>query len=489
MIASFSQIHFNSSGNSFGWGAFWLGSKWFSTPVKISFNNWSDVKYCYKQIDGIYYNIARWARLWPLWPKWLELLTKSNSNYSKLWMEGGLYTACSWTNNEYNIFWYIKYTLEWNPTTVSHLIAWAMLDYNTNTYSGSFSNNLQIFNNETPLWYIRDSLGWIGFIGGQISGNQELLNYLNVTGSINEAFSLNNGIIWTTSSWSFTQTSTWSAANTMLSALFIQGNAIISKALNLYETKALLGNSDKRAILLSSNDINAATVINIAKKNAESLCRWLVYQTESSKTQILRNTSSSNVICYQNSPDLWINLQGNNNTLIGKTVIIQSGNLTLKWNMDSSSPSLDIFIDWGNLYVDPNWNGTATKFNVQWFPTTLNDAVNQGIFLKGNFVINGLLLGRQNNAPGVISNKIHLQGKFVSLNTPSAPSDWRVEQVTDTLWTDIYSGRINLENLLTRQCGLGGTGGDNTQCWWLWGDITKTPLVILDGAFPSKIIK
>jgi hypothetical protein len=157
--------------------------------------------------------------------------------------------------------------------------------------------------------------------------------------------------------------------------------------------------------------------------------------------------------------------------------------------MDADSPSLDVFIDWGNLYINTLGLGILTYFNDQGFPMPNNAiGINQWAFFKGNFVINGLLVWGTAASPTAIDKKVHLQGRFVSLNTPSAPSDWRVEQVGDTLGTDVYSGRINLENLFTWYCNLYSQGSDNTPCG-TGSDITKTPFVILDGTFASRIIK
>jgi len=61
--------------------------------------------------------------------------------------------------------------------------------------------------------------------------------------------------------------------------LLVQGNTILSKAVSVFEKKALLGNLEKRTVLLSSSDINSSTVINTAKKNAETLCRGRTYST------------------------------------------------------------------------------------------------------------------------------------------------------------------------------------------------------------------
>lgn len=487
LTAKFSQIQFTSSGNDFGGGVFWLGSQTYNTPVSIRFAN-SAIKKCRKKLRGIYYNDARWARLWPLDQETLDLLRQSNPNYSALTITGGLYTACEGNSSKYGIFGYIQYELAGTPPTTSYIIAGVAMDFATNTYSATApKDNFQYFNNETPLWFIWDSVGGIWFVGGQITGTQELLEYLNGTGTVNNAFSLGNWVGSITSNWWFESGTTGNAEDTMWN-LLIQGNAILSKAVSVFEKKALLGNLEKRTVLLSSSDINSSTIINTAKKNAEALCRgnWYLQEPITNK-QILNWSTPSNILCYENAPNLFIQLNGNN-YYAGKTVVIKNGNLRLEGSMDADSAPLDIFIDGWNLYIkNTNGAGNLTKFNIQGFPVSNGTGINQGKFLRGNFIVNGLLLGGAFEWAESITNKLHIQGKFVSLNTPSEPSQWRIEQVSDLLGSG-YTSRIGLESLLTWYCNLSSTGSDTTSC----GSpelITSTPFVILDGTYPSQIIK
>lgn len=490
LTAKFSQIHFTSSGNDFGGGVFWLGSQTYNTPISINF--WSESKKCTKKLRGIYYNDARWARLWPLDQETLLLLSWSDSSYTWLTVTGGLYTACEGNDSKYGIFGYIKYELAGTPKTESYIIAWAGLNFGTNGYLATGAkDNFQYFNNETPIWFIWDSVGWIWFVGGAVTGTQELLTYLNGTWTINKAFKINGGIASMTSSWWISSGTTGNAEDTMWN-LLIQGNAILSKAVSVYEKKALLGNLEKRTVLLSSSDINSSTIINTAKKNAEELCRGNVYIEESSNKQILNGSTSSNILCYKNSPDLFImfsNTDKNNKYYDKKTIILKNGNLTLKKSMNEDYPPLDIFIDGGNLYIEnTNGAGQFTDFNIQWFPIS-TAGINKGKFLRGNFIINGLLLGGTWWNTTTINNKLHIQGKFVSLNTPSEPSQWRKDQVNDLLGTSpSYESRIGLESLLKWYCKLDSTGSDGTPCG-SWELITSTPFVILDGTYPSQIIK
>jgi hypothetical protein len=43
----------------------------------------------------------------------------------------------------------------------------------------SFADSLQYFDNKTPIGYIRDSFGGIGFVGGTMTGSADLITYLN----------------------------------------------------------------------------------------------------------------------------------------------------------------------------------------------------------------------------------------------------------------------------------------------------------------------
>jgi len=41
------------------------------------------------------------------------------------------------------------------------------------------ANSFQYFDNKFPLGYIYDSNGGIGYVGGNLTGHQDLINFLN----------------------------------------------------------------------------------------------------------------------------------------------------------------------------------------------------------------------------------------------------------------------------------------------------------------------
>jgi hypothetical protein len=55
--------------------------------------------------------------------------------------------------------------------------------------------------------------------------------------------------------------------------ILVQGNVALSKSINIYERKAFLGNLERRTVILNGSEINSASIINLAKKNAEKICR------------------------------------------------------------------------------------------------------------------------------------------------------------------------------------------------------------------------
>lgn len=480
LLSRFSEIHFSSPGNSFWWGVFWLPIKSLTTSETIT--AWGVTKTCSKQLRWIYYNAARGWRLWPLDEETLNLLSSTWWQwYDNLNITWWLYTACGGWADQYSIFGLIKYSW-WS--TISYIIAGTKLDYQNNNYSWEFANTFEYFNNVTPLGYIWDSVWGIWFVWWAITWSENLLDYLNTTWSIGNSF-LTTGWIVDTSSWGWSVDFTWdSQAQDTMWNILIQGNVILSKAIDVYEKRALLGNLEKRTILINS-DINSATVINLAKKNAETLCRWKTYFIGWSTTAYLPNNQEK-VLCYKDTENLEINLADNLHK--DKTIIVKNWNITLVNTMTKDSPALDVFVDWGNLYIK---NPVATKinFNQDWYPSETS-VTNSGIFIKGNFIINGLLIGKKNDSTiWEIENKVHLLWKLAFLNTPTTPSQWRITQVNNTLWTTEFEDRISLENVFAWYCDLNWTSSDWTNCWWSTSSATVTPFVVLNATYPSNIIK
>ncbi len=473
----FSLVHFMAPGNNFWGSIFWLASKSLQTPIHIQFTSNPETKTCTKWVRGLYFNSQRGKRLRPLDQDTLVLLQQQNNSYDTLTITWGLYTTCSGgTNNPYSVFGYIKYT-RWGKD--SHIVAGTQLDYKNNKMIPAFANSLQYFDNKVPLGYLYDSNGGIGYIWGALTGHEDLIHFLNSWGNINN---------WFTYSWETIVSDNTNRETTIMSEntavatmrnLIIQWSVGLSKSINASERTSLLGNTENKTVILNGSDINASTLINIAKQKAQALCKWQDIYT----TEIILPTSPENILCFKNTPALTINLN-QEETYVNKTIIVQNGNVILQGGMKKNSPALDLFVDKWIVYLPTTLS--EQHFDIQWFPTDIA-WFNAGLYLKWNFIINGLIVGGTPWMPGEFNHKLHLQGKITLLNTPLTPSTQRITQILDILWAG-YENYISLQNIFTRQCGLGGTGSDTTPCKQGTA-ISTTPLVILNGNYPSNIVQ
>ncbi len=490
---NFSNVHFNGAGNDFWGGIFWLNAKslwlWSEALIKIYKNGVSTAgeKLCTKLVRGIYYNSQRGNRIRPLDTYTLDLLKATNSNYNGLTINGGLYTACT-GDNKYWIFWHITYT---QSGTVSHIVAGTKLKYTENIWSGEFAHSLEYFDNKTPLGYIRDSYGGIGFVWGELSGSNNLIAFLNQGGTINSWFTYISP--WSTiitvptraqTLRTFNQTGN-SAINTMWN-LIVQWTIGLSNNLNQTDKDSLMGNQQGNSTIFSSN-INNADINNQAKEYSEKLCKG---KRETMSDNMVLTQTTKSTLCYkgvgQYSLEIDIN-QAQEELYKNKTIIMKNGHIILTWNMENDSAPLDLFIDEGNLYLPISTiNSNQTYFDIQGYPT-INNGTSKGLFIKGNIIINGLLIGGTPGSEWSIMNKTHVQGKFFSLNTPFEPTNNRERQIDALLGGTGYDEYINLQNLFKRECNL-GTGTDGTVCGY-GTDISRVPLVIIDNAFPSRLLK
>jgi len=153
--------------------------------------------------------------------------------------------------------------------------------------------------------------------------------------------------------------------------LKIQGIIGLSSDLSS-DYAALDGNeSSSKTQYFSSVSVNNATLINAARRNAQELCR---------------GGSTATVLCLKGDQTRSVS------SLAGQIVIIENGNLTLNGSSTNDSQPLNIFIDKGNLILTQT-SDQNVSFNAQGFPEVpaTSASIASGVFLKGNFVVNGLV--------------------------------------------------------------------------------------------------
>lgn len=460
----FSMVHFMAPGNNFWWSIFRLPTKSVS-PILITIGSEGDAKTCTKQVRGIYFNSQRGKRLRPLDVDTLQLLKDQNSSYDNLILSWWLYTTCD-SGHNYGIFGKIDYD-RWTITT--HIVAGTKLQYNQNKIIVDMANSFQYFDNKVPMWYIYDSYGGIGYVGGLLSGHENLINYLNSGWSIQSWFVYSWDSIIGNNTGRETEITSGNTAMETMRNLIIQGSVGLSKIMEQSERISFLGNTTKKTIIYNGSDINSSTVINFAKQKAQQLCQGKQFNQPLS--------SPGPISCY----DTGITIDLSAGQYENKTIIVKNGNVILEGGMTENSPSLDLFIDKGILYL-PDYI-IATDFDTQGFPTT--NGVNSWLYLKWNFIINGLMMGWGINE---FAHKLHLQGKITILNTPTIPTQARIDQITNLLGTTDYQSYINLQNVFTRTCGLNGIGSDGVSCASN-NVISWIPLIILNGNYPSNLLQ
>ncbi len=485
LISRFSPIHFTSPGNDFAGWLFWLATKSLESPIEISIEG-EPSKTCYRQVRWIYYNMARGERLWPLDQDTLAEFILQNNSYENLTLTGWFYTSCK-GGNPYSIFGYISHSY-WGNTY--SMIAWTKLNYTNNTYIPEFSNSLEYFNNIVPLGFLWDSAGGIGFIWGRLTGANNLITYLNWTGTINKAFySLTgnkifsvNSLLWNIEQW------TGNAQDTMWNIL-IQWNILLTNSISIYEQKAFLWNLDKKAFLITT-DINFSNLINIANKNAELLCRGKKPLVDTTLETV---ASTAKILCFDftnktSNNTLTIDLS-NEASFKWKTIIVKWGDVILENSMQKASAPLDLFVNEKNVYIKNIVSNTnKIFFDEKWYPTGTSSGASQWMFVKGTIIINWLVLWGTPTKKDEVEQKLHVLWRVAFLNTPTTPNPGRVTQVENILGTGVFNNDINLENVFTWYCNTNGSGSDDTLCLGEQ-NTSLTPFVVLHTIYPSNIVK
>lgn len=479
----FSAVHFNVAGNDFWGGFFWLPVKKLKIPVVIKTRDqsWNIViKRCENQVRGFYYNSQRWERLWPLDQESKEALQRfSPGTYdSSLGLQGGWYTSCE--GDPYGVYGAIKHIYKGQEFYLNAGVAY---DPSANKMkSDGLKCNFQRLNNSYPFWYIYDDHGHIGFVGAKIR-KESLWNSAKVDqfhAGLNQL--LDNGMCISSifnydgQELSYSTTNpipgfpSWKelndfldmnpgSAKTTLFNLGIRGIVGLTEEFNNEEKKYFEGNT-KDSTLLVRTDETISQVINLARKNAERLCRG--------KWQKTPQDLSSKIICIKGGDYVTTPFMGDTRLLAGKTVVIQNANLYLKPNQTATSQPITLFIDKGNLFL-PSSTDTANLQTFDSFGYTTDCADNKCVkadYLKWNFIINWLLLGVGGGGMESIKNKLYIHGKFVSFNTFKQPTQERLSTIQKTLgskWTDEYLSMVSFDNLFTWRCNL-DRGSDGTWC-------------------------
>ena len=497
----FSTVHFNVWGNDFGGGFFWTEAKALATPQEVTANG--ERLRCSAQIRGFYYNSQRGERLWPLDTDSQGDLARIQSSYnpSQLTINWGFYTNCQKeqagklipenedgrTNSLYGIYGRITHTYKGREYSI---YAGLLNNLQQNELpTAELRCNFQRIDNQYPFGYIYDKAGGIALVGAYVKSenlaqvnafHESFTEKLSKTKCVNDFYSLredpnnpektipktDDPILWPKDNTLIFGNG--NALETMMN-LGIRGIVGLSSQVQTSDQKGIENNTQKTSLLVSTTE-NISNIINIANKRAESLCRnrWGSL------------TPNGDIICAKNGGEI------DPRSYAGKTIVIKEGNLTLTKYMETTSQPITILLIHGDLKL-PNLDASQ-RFLGNGYPD--RDGIIKANFLKGNFIINGLI---QNQGTEEITNKLIVHGKIASFNTLQEPNDQTKVKLRnigiDTskkIWlSEIFTWKCNLKEGIDLNGNPCGQENDGTSKSFL---IDKS-FGLIDMYFPSKLFK
>ena len=502
----FSTVHFNVWGNDFGGGFFWTEAKNLSTPQIITTTaNWEALS-CTDQVRGFYYNSQRGERLWPLDEESKTDLKSVKWDYDNLTINGGFYTNCQKGSiNEKKEF--IPDTTD--NRTYSHTAIYGRITHTYkgreySIYAGLLNNlqqnelptaelrcNFQRIDNQYPFGYIYDKAGGIALVGAYVKSenlaqvnafHESFTEKLSKTKCVNDFYSLredpNNPektIPQTDDSilWPKDNTLIFGNGNALETMMNLGIRGIVGLSSQVLGQKGIEGNTKQTSLLVSTTE-NISNIINIANKRAESLCR----------NRWGNLNPNGDVICAKNGGLI------DPQEYAGKTIIIQQGDLTLKNYMETTNQPITILLMTWDINL-PNTKANQT-FLGNGYPN--KNGIIKANFLKGNFIINGLIQG-DSNSNNEIQRKLIVHWKIASFNTLNTPTNEAHTNITKIGIN--LNKKIRLSEIFTWKCNRKeGIDLDRNPCGKLTEgqDPNKDFLVdksfgLIDMYFPSKLFK
>ena len=497
----FSAVHYSLWGNDIGGGFFWREVEDLETPVTISANGTGNVE-CYGRVKGFYYSSQRGERLWPLDQESQSQLENLNTNYGALAMKWWRYTRCQ--GNENNIYGKITHTYKDKSYDLIAGVSYNVAE-NKVTTPPALRCNFQRLNNAIPFGYIYDSAGGIGILGASIKSNvmkratkwdadayrdihlfhKGYLGQLENWKCVSDIFDhdgqnprYNDGSIPDYNSDKLDRLLDFGfgSAQTTLFKLGIRGIIWLSSELSNNSRGSIEGNQAGTSLLLNT-DNSIAGIINLARQRAEELCRnkWdRVPGTE----QDLGNRAGQ-VLCYDGNRDRnsrILKVKGYDK--VAALIVKNADVFLLNYQVTQNNAAItNLFIDKGYLFL---LDEARNKFDLQKFDQNgyqtqdaSNPWVSYGNFLRGNFIVNGLILGIKSDAIqfAPIKNKLVIHGKVASYNTYTTPDDNKKQVIKDILGSDggrVEEGTlkfIGLDQVFKWSCNSAtGTGSDGTPC-------------------------
>ena len=497
----FSAVHYSLWGNDIGGGFFWREVEDLETPVTISANGTGNVE-CYGRVKGFYYSSQRGERLWPLDQESQSQLTNLNTNYGALTMQWGRYTRCQ--GNENNIYGKITHTYKDKSYDLIAGVSYNVAE-NKVTTPPALRCNFQRLNNAIPFGYIYDSAGGIGILGASIkssvmklatkwdadayknihSFHRAYLGQLENWKCVSDIFAhdgqnprYNDGSIPNYSSDKLDGLLDFGfgSAQTTLFKLGIRGIIWLSSELSNNSRGSIEGNQAGTSLLLNT-DNSIAGIVNLARQRAEELCRNKWERVPGTEEDL--GNRAGQVLCYDGNKDRNSRiLRVNRYDEVAALIVKNADVFLLNYQVTRNNAAItNLFIDKGYLFL---LDEARNKFDLQKFDQNgyqtqdaSNPWISYGNFLRGNFIVNGLIIGMKPDTGQFtpIKNKLVIHGKVASYNTYTTPDDNKKQVIKDILGSDggrVEEGTlkfIGLDQVFKWSCNSAtGTGSDGTPC-------------------------
>ena len=497
----FSAVHYSLWGNDIGGGFFWREVEDLATPVTISANGTGNVE-CYGRVKGFYYSSQRGERLWPLDEESQDQLRNLNTNYGDLAMKWWRYTRCQ--GNENNIYGKITHTYKDKSYDLIAGVSYNVAE-NKVTTPPALRCNFQRLNNAIPFGYIYDSAGGIGILGASIkssvmklatkwdadayknihSFHRAYLGQLENWKCVSDIFDhdgqnprYNDGSIPNYSSDKLDGLLDFGfgSAQTTLFKLGIRGIIWLSSELSNNSRGSIEGNQAGTSLLLNT-DNSIAGIVNLARQRAEELCRNKWERVPGTEEDL--GNRAGQVLCYDGNKDRNSRiLRVNRYDEVAALIVKNADVFLLNYQVTRNNAAItNLFIDKGYLFL---LDEARNKFDLQKFDQNgyqtqdaSNPWISYGNFLRGNFIVNGLIIGMKPDTGQFtpIKNKLVIHGKVASYNTYTTPDDNKKQVIKDILGSDggrVEEGTlkfIGLDQVFKWSCNSAtGTGSDGTPC-------------------------
>ena len=500
----FSAVHYSLWGNDIWWGFFWREVEDLANPVIIS-DGWTGTRTCYGRIRGFYYSSQRGERLWPLDQESKEQLKQLNPTYADLAMQWGRYTRCQ--GNENNIYGKITHTYKDKSYDLIAGVSYNVAE-NKVTTPPALRCNFQRLNNAIPFGYIYDSAGGIGILGASIKSSvmkraakwdadaysayrdihlfhKGYLGQLENWKCVSDIFDhdgqnprYNDGSIPDYSSDKLDRLLDFGfgSAQTTLFKLGIRGIIWLSSELSNNSRGSIEGNQAGTSLLLNT-DNSIAGIVNLARQRAEELCRNKWERVPGTEEDL--GNRAGQVLCYDGNKDRNSRiLRVNRYDEVAALIVKNADVFLLNYQVTRNNAAItNLFIDKGYLFL---LDEARNKFDLQKFDQNgyqtqdaSNPWISYGNFLRGNFIVNGLIIGMKPDTGQFtpIKNKLVIHGKVASYNTYTTPDDNKKQVIKDILGSDggrVEEGTlkfIGLDQVFKWSCNSAtGTGSDGTPC-------------------------